>query len=145
MVPVPSPPELDAGDDRQHEENPQWNAHGGGRIVRMPAHVTVAEEDQEDHPEHVERREEGGQAQHGEGQTGMLFPHPPQDGFLGEKARQRRNPSQGQRAPDEDNPGLGHGPQQPAHPEDVVGAHGMNDGARPEEEQGLEDAVGEQM
>ncbi len=41
--------------------------------------------------------------------------------------------------------GLRHGPRKPAHAEDVVGAHRVDDGAGGQEEQGLEDAVGQEV
>ena len=134
----------------EHAQDDQRTGHDPGRLVRVgavgPASLPV--EDEEVLASHVEGGQQGGQQ-----------PDRPEEGevaTLGEQHRQylvlRPEPGQGWDARDGEGGhqhrrvGDGHLGPQPAHPGHVLLiGHGMDDGTRPEKQQGLEDGVSDQV
>ena len=141
--------EADADRHRERCEDPERQAHRQRPVMGMTlAAVAVAPraaEDDEHHPEHVEGREERGDGQHGERDRQATDPDAGENLLLREEAAEERDARERQRADQEHDEGLGHHPAQAAHGEDVVGADGVDHRARRQEEQRLEDAVGQEV
>ena len=142
--------EEDAHAHRQHGEDPEGQGHERRRVVHVALGNAVRRrrrppEGDEDYAEHIKGGEEGREEEHGEGAAEAAGHGGAQDLLLGEEAAEERNAGEGERAHDEHDGGLRHLPPQPAHLEDLVGGHRVDDGARAEEEEGLEDAVGQEV
>ena len=137
--------EADADEHREGGEEPERPPHQPGRFVRMAARVRPSEERDEDHAKHVEGRQQRGQRQHQERAHQVRLPHAAEHRFLGVEARERRHPGQREGPDHEDDCRLWHRPEQPAHPEDVVRADGVDHRTGGEEQERLEEAVREQV
>ena len=105
----------------------------------------LAVERQDDGPAHVAGGHERPDETEDEDVGVAVLRGPEQDLVLGPEPGQREDPGQGQGADDERPVRLGHVLLQPAHLAHVVAVHGVDDGARPQEQQGLEESMGKEV
>ena len=139
-----------AGQDGEDRQDDEGDGHGPRGFVDVPTGAglepLLAVEGQVDEAEHVKRRQDG--AQEAQRIEDVVAPGvgARQDGVLGEKSRQERNARDGQGADEEDGEGHRQVFPQAAHPAQVLpAAQGVDDAPRREEEQALEESVGDQV
>src|SRR3990170_3552120 len=135
--------------DRQDRQDRQRHGHrpGGfvGVLLDLGIHPGIAEEGEEDQPEHVERRDPRGGGGHPPQDRAPVGGRErlPQDLVLGEEARQPRDPRnrQGRGEHREERDGNVF-PQSPHLPHVLLPREGVDHRAGAEEEERLEEGVG---
>src|SRR4029077_12891524 len=140
-----------ATDDREHGENHQRHEHALGRFVDVDLVLVVARlavKGEEDEAEHVEGSEQrGGQAESVEDASAVLaLIGAEQDGVFAEEAGERGKAGDGQRGSEHCEVGPANFLAEAPHALHVLlAAHGVDDAAGSEEEQGFEKSVGHQV
>ena len=141
-------PELRRSQEPDHDggagEGHQRARHHGRRLVRVRLAAVPAEEREQDAAGHVERRHHGDREQHEE-EPGPVLPRAHEQLVLRPEACEREDAGERGRADQERPERDGHVVLQPAHVAHVVRVDRVDHRPGPEEEQRLEERVGEQV
>src|SRR3954469_5575826 len=111
----------------------------------MPLSAVLAPEDEVAGAGHVGGGHEGADDTNHEKERIAAAAGAEEDLVLGPEPCEREDPRQRERSDDEGPEGGGHVLPQPTHVAHVVGVHGMDEGAGPEEQKRLEEGVGEEV